>query len=170
MKLYKLIFIALLSSTLNINANPESESWQSWVINLNTDKQIKAAYNRISNQFYQKKNAAMVTVASTVAQSTDIATPAKIGCDALRTQLSTFNAAGAKIQKCEALRTQLPDFNKAFHKFKPTKFTTRFLNTLNDPWVRIAVVAGIIVYARYKYKQEQKKPKNLTVEEETPAT
>ena len=91
--------------------------------------------------------------ASTVAQSTNVATPAKAGCDALSKQMT--------------------DFDKTFQKIKPdttTRFTTRFLDAVNDPWVRLAVVAGVIVFARYKYNQAQEQLKEFDEDEEETAT
>lgn len=47
-----------------------------------------------------------------------------------------------------------------------TSVTTRLLDALGDPWVRIAVVAGVVIYARYKYKQSQKQLEEFKAAEE----
>lgn len=79
---------------------------------------------------------------------------------------------------CVDVKKQLSDFNKTFKDFRDKElksnispsstasYTTRLLDTLDDPWVRIAVVTGIVIYARYKYNQSQAQLEDFGEEKE----
>lgn len=84
--------------------------------------------------------------------------------------------------KMPSFTTEMPDFNKVIKdalennnqktNLSPsstthTSFTTRLLDALGDPWIRIAVITGVIVYARYKYKQSQEQLKEFEEDKKT---
>ncbi len=66
--------------------------------------------------------------------------------------------------ECGSLENKLSDFKEAFEKLEPSAEKTsssnsRFCDILNNRWtISAAVVIGIIIYTRYKYKKSQRQP------------